>query len=55
MRICGMLAIALVVSAPSWVTVVVAQNNPAAPSAPRPAIDLPHRLWRSRRTDCSSK
>ena len=39
MRICGMLAIALVVSAPSWVTVVVAQNNLAAPSAPPPAIN----------------
>lgn len=39
MRTCGMLAIALVISAPGWVPVVVAQNNPAAPSAPRPAID----------------
>ena len=39
MRISAMIAIALVVSAPSWVTVVVAQNNPAAPSAPPPAIN----------------
>ena len=39
MRISAMIAIALVISVPGWVQVVVAQNNPAAPSAPPPAIN----------------
>jgi hypothetical protein len=39
MRTSGMVAIALVVSAPSWVQVVVAENNPPTPSGPLSTIN----------------